>query len=140
MPGVAVGVAFGALGALSDPAHYHQALAAAIALTIGIGLQDIPEGLAVSMPLRREGMTRWRAFWNGQLSGVVEPLGAMAGAAFVIMSGSILPYALAFAAGAMVFVVVEQVIPESQQNGNGDLATLGLIAGFALMMAMDIAL
>lgn len=138
--GMAVGVAFGALSQISDPALYHQAMAGAIALTIGIGLQDIPEGLAVSMPLRREGMGRWRAFWNGQLSGIVEPIGALAGATFVMMTGSILPYALAFAAGAMIFVVVEQVVPESQQNGHGDAATLGLIAGFALMMAMDIAL
>jgi ZIP family zinc transporter len=138
--GISVGVAFGALSQFSDPAQYQHALTAALALMIGIGIQDIPEGLAVSMPLRREGLGRFRAFLYGQASGVVEPLGAVLGALAVILMTSLLPYALAFSAGAMVFIVVEEVIPESQQNGHGDLATLGLVFGFALMMALDIGL
>ena len=115
-------------------------LTAAIAVTLGIGIQNFPEGLAVSMPLRREGMSRSKAFWYGQLSGLVEPIAAVAGASAVLMAKSILPYALAFAAGAMIFVVVEEVIPESQRQGNTDLATGGAMIGFIIMMILDIAL
>jgi len=134
--GLAVGVAFGAASAGLPAAT----LNAAIAVTLGIGIQNFPEGLAVSMPLRREGMSRFRAFWYGQLSGLVEPVAAVAGAFAVIMAKSILPYALAFAAGAMVFVVVEEVIPESQRQGNTDLATGGAMIGFIIMMILDVAL
>jgi ZIP family zinc transporter len=134
--GLAVGVAFGAASANLPSAT----LTAAIALALGIGLQNFPEGLAVSMPLRREGMSRVRAFWYGQLSGLVEPIAAVAGAFAVIMAKTILPYALAFAAGAMIFVVVEEVIPESQRQGNTDLATGGALVGFIVMMVLDVAL
>lgn len=113
---------------------------AATALAIGIGLQNVPEGLAVSMPLRREGLGRWRALWYGQLSAIVEPLAAGLGAAAVLAVGALLPYALAFAAGAMLYVVVEELIPETERGGNVDVATLGFILGFALMMALDNAL
>jgi ZIP family zinc transporter len=113
---------------------------AATALALGIGLQNVPEGLAVSMPLRREGASRWRALWYGQLSALVEPVAAALGAALVLAMGAVLPYALAFAAGAMLFVVVEELIPETDRGGNIDVATLGFIAGFAVMMAMDNAL
>ncbi len=102
-------------------------------------LHNIPEGLAVSVPLRREGMSRLKSFWYGQLSGVVEPAAAVIGAATVIVAKSLLPYALGFAAGAMIFVVVEEVIPESQRGGNTDLATTGAMIGFALMMVLDVA-
>ncbi len=114
-------------------------LQAAVALAIGIGIQDIPEGMAVSMPLRREGLSRFKSFWYGQLSGIVEPIGAIIGATAVILANSLLPYALAFAAGAMFFIVVEEIIPESQSGGNGDLATMGTIVGFVLMMVLDVA-
>lgn len=134
--GLAVGVAFGAVGA----GYEHASLAAAIALALGIGIQNFPEGLAVSMPLRRTGMSRRRAFWYGQLSGVVEPISALVGAAVVVIAQPILPYALAFAAGAMIFVVAEQVIPEAQSNNNVDLATGGVMIGFTLMMVLDVAL
>ena len=134
--GLAVGVAFGA--AASDlPA---ASVAGAMALAIGIGIQNFPEGLAVAMPLRGEGMSRLRSFWYGQLSAVVEPIAGVIGAAAVILARPILPYALAFAAGAMIFVVVEEVIPESQRNGNQDLATMGAMIGFAVMMTLDVAL
>jgi ZIP family zinc transporter len=113
---------------------------AATALAIGIGLQNVPEGLAVSMPLRREGLGRWRALWYGQLSAVVEPVAAALGAAAVLAVGSLLPYALAFAAGAMLYVVVEELIPETERGGNVDVATLGFILGFAIMMSLDNAL
>lgn len=134
--GLAVGVAFGAVGAGLET----STLSGAIALAIGIGIQNFPEGLAVSVPLRREGMSQWKSFWYGQLSGFVEPVAAITGAALVIIARPILPYALAFAAGAMIFVVVEEVIPESQGNGNSDLATLGVIFGFIIMMVLDVAL
>jgi len=134
--GLAVGVAFGAASAGLPAAS----LTAAIALALGIGLQNFPEGLAVSMPLRREGMSRFRAFWYGQLSGLVEPIAAVAGAFAVITVKSILPYALAFAAGAMIFVVIEDVVPESQRQGNTDLATGGAMIGFIIMMILDVAL
>ncbi len=134
--GLAIGVAFGAVAAGFPSAT----LSAAIALTIGIGIQNFPEGFAVSVPLRREGMSRFKSFWYGQLSAIVEPIAAVVGAAAVILAQPILPYALAFAAGAMIFVVVEEVIPESQRNGNTDLATGGAILGFSVMMVLDVAL
>jgi len=133
--GLAVGVAFGALA--SDlPA---ASLGAAVALTIGIGIQNFPEGLAVSMPLRREGLSRRKSFWYGQLSAIVEPIAGVIGATAVIIAQPILPYALAFAAGAMIFVVIEEVIPEAQRGGNADLATMGGMVGFAVMMLLDVA-
>jgi ZIP family zinc transporter len=113
---------------------------AAVALTIGIGIQNCPEGTAVSVPLRREGLSRFKAWWYGQLSATVEPVAAVIGALAVVTMRPILPYALTFAAGAMIFVVVEEVIPESQLGGNGDLATLGTMLGFAVMMTLDVAL
>src|SRR4030066_665807 len=128
--GLAVGVAFGAVAAGVPSAT----LAGAVALAIGIGIQNFPEGLAVSMPLRREGMSRFKSFWYGQLSAVVEPIAGVLGAVAVILAQPILPYALAFAAGAMIFVVVEELIPESQRGGNTDLATAGAMIGFAVMM------
>jgi len=134
--GLAVGVAFGAVAAGIPSAS----LAGAVALAIGIGLQNFPEGVAVSFPLRREGFSRWKSFWYGQLSGVVEPFGGVLGAAAAIMMRPILPYALAYAAGAMIFVVVEDAIPESQLSGNTDVATLGAMLGFAVMMSLDVAL
>lgn len=133
--GLAVGVAFGAAANGMSSAT----LPGAIALALGIGLQNFPEALAVSMPLRRAGLSRLKSFWFGQLSGVVEPIAGMLGAAAVLMAQSILPYALAFAAGAMIFVVIEDIIPESQSQANTDLATMGAIIGFAVMMAMDVA-
>ncbi|MDX2006791.1 MAG: ZIP family metal transporter [Meiothermus sp.] len=112
----------------------------ALALAIGIGLQNFPEGLAVAMPLRREGIPPLRSFWWGQLSAIVEiPAGAL-GAAFVMVAQPVLPYALSFAAGAMVFVVIEEVIPEMLHNGNADLATLALMLGFVVMMVLDVSL
>lgn len=134
--GLAVGVAFGAVAAGLPEAT----LGGAIALAMGIGLQNFPEGLAVSMPLRRDGLSRPKAFWYGQLSGTVEPVAGMAGAALVLVAQPILPYALAFAAGAMIFVVVEEVIPESQTGGHPHAATLGAMLGFAVMMTLDVAL
>lgn len=137
--GLAVGVSFGAVEAAAGLGSTFS-FAGAVALAIGIGLQNFPEGVAVSMPLRGEGMSRAKSFWYGQLSGVVEPISALAGAAAVLAVRPILPYALAFAAGAMIFVVVEELIPESQQHGNTDLATLGAMLGFAVMMLLDVAL
>ena len=134
--GLAVGVAFGAVAAGSE----HASFAAAVALAIGIGIQNFPEGLAVSVPLRREGMGRLKSFWYGQLSGAVEPISAVIGAAAVIAMKPLLPYALSFAAGAMIFVVVEEVIPESQRSGNTDLATMATLIGFTVMMVLDVAL
>jgi len=134
--GLAVGVAFGALSADLPSAT----LAGAVALALGIGIQNFPEGTAVSVPLRREGMSRLKSFWYGQLSGVVEPLAGVLGAAAVMFMRPILPYALAFAAGAMIFVVVEELIPESQLEKNTDLATMGAMLGFAVMMTLDVAL
>ncbi len=133
--GLAVGVAFGS--AAMNP--HTMPLVSAIALAIGIGIQNFPEGLAVSFPLHRDGFTKGKSFWYGLLSGVVEPIAAVFGAAIVMLVQPLLPYALAFAAGAMIFVVVEEVIPESQQGGNGDLATMGTMVGFALMMFLDVA-
>ncbi len=134
--GLAVGVAFGAAAAGLDSAT----LAGAIALAIGIGIQNFPEGTAVSMPLRREGVSRAKSFWYGQLSGVVEPMAGVAGAALVLIARPILPYALSFAAGAMIFVVVEELVPESQTGGHSHSATWGAIIGFAVMMTLDVAL
>jgi len=134
--GLAIGIAFGAVAVSSSTAT----LQAAIALAIGIGIQDIPEGLAVSLPLCRDKISRLRSFWYGQLSGIVEPVGAVIGAGTVILAQSILPYTLAFAAGAMFFIVVEELIPESQRGGNPDLATMGTIVGFVVMMILDVAL
>ena len=137
--GLAVGVAFGAAAGLAGAAHASQ-VGAAVALAIGIGLQNFPEGTAVALPLRREGMSRMRAFWYGQLSGIVEPVAGVLGAVLVMSMTAILPYALAFAAGAMIFVVAEELIPEAQRKGNVDLATMGVIVGFAVMMTLDVAL
>lgn len=134
--GLAVGISFGAAAAGLPGAT----VSAAVALAIGIGLQNLPEGLAVAVPLRREGLGRAKSFWYGQLSAVVEPVAAVAGAAAVFHLRPLLPYALAFAAGAMIFVVIEEVVPESQTNGNSDLATLGAIGGFTVMMILDVAL
>jgi len=134
--GLAVGVAFGALAINPDPAM----LAGAVALAIGIGLQNFPEGAAVSIPLRREGFTRLKAFNYGQLSGVVEPVAGVIGAYLVLTITPLLPYALSFAAGAMIFVVVEELIPESQAGNETDLSTIGAMLGFATMMLLDVAL
>ena len=134
--GLAVGVAFGALGANLPTAT----LAGAVVLSIGIGIQNLPEGIAVSVPLRREGLTRFKSFWYGQLSGVVEPIAGVIGAAAVLLMKPILPYALSFAAGAMIYVVIEELIPESQLESNSDVATIGAMLGFAVMMLLDVAL
>ncbi len=137
--GLAIGVLFGAAASGIDPTGT-ATVAGAIILAIGIGIQNFPEGLAVSMPLRREGVSVKKSFWYGQVSGVVEPVFAVIGAAAVILVQPILPYALAFAAGAMIYVVVEELIPESQQHGNTDMATLGTMIGFCVMMTLDVAL
>ena len=134
--GLAVGVAFGA-AAVGMP---QATLGGAIALALGIGIQNFPEGVAVAMPLRKEGLSRLKSFNFGQLSGTVEPVAGILGALFVISARSLLPYFLAFAAGAMIFVVVEEVIPESQHGGNSDIATMGAMLGFTVMMILDVAL
>lgn len=134
--GLAVGVAFGALSAGLPSAT----LAGAVALALGIGIQNFPEGTAVSVPLRREGMPRLKSFWYGQLSGVVEPIAGVLGAVAVIVMRPILPYALAFAAGAMIYVVVEELIPEAQMGHDTHAATIGAMLGFAVMMTLDVAL
>ncbi len=134
--GLAVGVAFGAVAAGIPSAS----LASAIALAIGIGLQNFPEGMAVAMPLRGEGMSQWKAFMLGQASGLVEPIAGVLGALAVISMQSILPYALSFAAGAMIYVVVEELIPESQRGESTDIATMGAMVGFAVMTFLDVAL
>jgi ZIP family zinc transporter len=134
--GLAVGVAFGALANNPDAGM----LAGAVALAIGIGLQNFPEGAAVSIPLRREGFSRLKAFNYGQLSGVVEPVAGVLGAYLVLTVTPLLPYALSFAAGAMIFVVVEELIPESQTGNETDLSTIGAMVGFATMMVLDVAL
>ena len=141
--GLAVGVAFGAIVSpeiLNNLNGDIFTLGSAVALAIGIGIQNFPEGFAVSMPLRRQGMSKFKSWQWGQLSAIVEPIFAVIGAAIVMQVLPILPYALAFAAGAMIFIVVEEVIPESQEGGNTDLATMGLIAGFIVMMALDVGL
>jgi ZIP family zinc transporter len=134
--GMAIGVAFGAASAGIPGAT----VTGAIALALGIGLQNFPEGLAISAPLRREGLSRGKSFWYGQLSAIVEPIGAMIGAAAVISMRQLLPYALAFAAGAMIFVVIEELIPEAEQGQNTDIATAGAMIGFTIMMVLDVAL
>ncbi len=134
--GLAVGVAFGAVGAGIPSAS----LTSAIALALGIGLQNFPEGMAVSMPLRGEGLSRGKAFMLGQLSGVVEPIAGVLGALAVISMQALLPYALCFAAGAMIYVVVEELIPEAQCGENTDISTIGVMVGFALMTFLDVAL
>ncbi len=132
--GLAVGVAFGAVAAGISP----EGLGAATVLALGIGLQNFPEGFAVSGPLAGEGHSRLRSFWYGQLSAIVEPIAAVVGAAAVFIAQPLLPYALGFAAGAMIFVVGEEVIPQSQMHGNTDLATMSLLFGFVTMMVLDV--
>ena len=134
--GLAVGVLFGGVAAGIPEAS----IAGAVTLAIGIGIQNFPEGIAVSMPLRRMGMSRGKSFMYGQSSAIVEPIFGVLGAVAVTFFTPILPYALAFAAGAMIFVVVEEVIPETQQDKNTDIATLGFIGGFIVMMILDVAL
>ena len=135
--GLAVGIAFGAVAANLPSAT----IGGAIALAIGIGIQNFPEGAVVSMPLRREGVTKGKSFFIGQASGIVEPIAGVIGVLFVLKMQNILPYALCFAAGAMIFVVVEELIPESQKNyANIDLITMATLSGFSVMMILDIAL
>ncbi len=137
--GLAIGVAFGAVGVGLGEGVPAASLGAAIALAVGIGLQNFPEGTAVAMPLRREGMSRGKSFFYGQLSAVVEPVAAVIGAAAVIVAAPILPYALAFAAGAMIFVVAEELIPEAKR-GSPDIAAMSLMVGFGVMMTLDVGL
>ena len=137
--GLAIGVAFAAAAAPLDLAM-GGTLASAAALAIGIGIQNFPEGIAVAMPLRREGASAGKSFWYGQLSAVVEPVAAVVGAAAVTLFSGVLPYALAFAAGAMIYVVVEELIPEAHQGGRADLATVSAMIGFAVMMVLDVGL
>jgi len=134
--GLAVGVLFGGVAAGLPEAS----IAGAVVLAMGIGIQNFPEGVAVSMPMRRQGLSRWKSFMYGQSSAIVEPIAAVIGALAVTFFTPILPYALAFAAGAMIFVVVEEVIPETQQDKYTDIATLGFIGGFIVMMILDVAL
>ncbi len=137
--GLAVGVLFGAASTLMG-VEQTEMIIAGISLAIGIGIQNFPEGFAVAMPLRRQGVSRRKSFWYGQLSAVVEPVAAVFGALAVAFFQPILPYALAFAAGAMIFVVVEEVIPETQRDKYTDIATLGFIGGFIVMMSLDVGL
>lgn len=134
--GLAVGVLFGGV-AMGMP---EATIGGAVALAIGIGIQNFPEGIAVAMPLRRHGVSRFKSFWYGQLSAIVEPVAAVIGALAVTFFTPLLPYALAFAAGAMIFVVVEEVIPETQRDKYTDIATLGFIGGFIVMMILDVGL
>ena len=134
--GLAVGIAFGALANNPDIGI----LSGAVALAIGIGLQNFPEGAAVSIPLRREGLSRLKAFNYGQISGIVEPIAGVSGALLVLAITPLVPYALAFAAGAMIFVVVEELIPESQRGNETDFSTIGALFGFTIMMLLDVAL
>jgi ZIP family zinc transporter len=134
--GLAIGVAFGAVAAGLPSAT----IGGAVALAVGIGIQNFPEGTAVSVPLRREGLSRFKSFWYGQLSGIVEPIAGVLGAFAVIVMRPILPYALAFAAGAMIYVVVEELIPEAQHEKETDIATIGAMVGFSVMMLLDVAL
>jgi len=134
--GLAVGVAFGAAASGLSSAT----VAGAVALAIGMGIQNFPEGSAVSIPLRREGLSRTKSFWYGQASGMVEPIAGIIGAAAVMIMQPLLPYALSFAAGAMIYVVVEELIPEAQSSGSSDNATMGTLFGFAIMMLLDVAL
>lgn len=134
--GLAVGVLFGAAALGLDGAS----IEGAVALAIGIGIQNFPEGIAVAMPLRRHGVSRFKSFWYGQLSAIVEPVAGVAGALAVIYIQAVLPFALAFAAGAMIYVVVEEVIPETQRDKYTDVSVLGFIGGFLVMMTLDVAL
>jgi ZIP family zinc transporter len=134
--GLAVGVLFGGVAAGLPEAT----IAGAVALAMGIGIQNFPEGLAVSMPLRRQGVSKFKCFWYGQMSAIVEPVAAVIGALAVTIFTPVLPYALAFAAGAMIFVVVEEVVPETQRDNFTDIATLGFIGGFLVMMVLDVGL
>jgi ZIP family zinc transporter len=134
--GLAVGVLFGGVAAGLPEAS----IAGAVVLALGIGIQNFPEGIAVSMPMRRLGLSRRKSFFYGQASAIVEPIAGVIGAIAVTFFTPILPYALAFAAGAMIFVVVEEVIPETQQDKYTDIATLGFIGGFVVMMTLDVAL
>jgi ZIP family zinc transporter len=134
--GLAVGVLFGAAANGIEGATF----SAAITLAIGIGIQNLPEGFAVAMPLRRAGASKFKSFWYGQLSAIVEPIAGVIGALAVVYVEPILPFALAFAAGAMIFVVVEEVIPETQRDKYTDLSVLGFIGGFTVMMILDVAL
>ena len=134
--GLAVGVLFGAAAS----GYAENMIPAAIALALGIGIQNFPEGLAVSMPLRRMGVSRFKSFWYGQLTAVVEPVAGVLGAMAVIYMEPFLPFALAFAAGAMIYVVVEEVIPETQRDKYTDVAVLGFVGGFVVMMVLDVAL
>ncbi|XP_034939076.1 zinc transporter ZIP11 isoform X1 [Chelonus insularis] len=133
--GLAVGVAFGAVGS-SASATFENARN----LAIGIGIQNFPEGLAVSLPLQAAGFSTLKSFWYGQLSGMVEPIAGILGAAGVSLASPVLPYALAFAAGAMIYVVVDDIIPEAHQSGNGKLASWGAMVGFLIMMSLDVGL
>ena len=137
--GLAVGVAFGAASSGMAEGSLATSLGGAVALTLGIGLQNLPEGTAVSMPLRREGLSRAKCFFYGQLSGLAEPAAAVIGAVAVVAAQPILPYALAFAAGAMIFVAAEELIPEAKR-GSPDIAAMSLMVGFAVMMTLDVAL
>lgn len=134
--GLAIGVMFGGVAAGIPEAS----IAGAVALTIGIGIQNFPEGIAVSMPMRRHGASRWRSFNYGQMSAIVEPVFGVLGALAVSFFNPILPYALAFAAGAMIYVVVEEVIPETQRDKYTDIAAMGFIFGFVVMMILDVGL
>jgi ZIP family zinc transporter len=134
--GLAVGVAFGSLGLSGGSASF----GAALALAMGIGIQNFPEGAAVSIPLRRENVSRFKSFMIGQASGVVEPIAGVLGAFLVLLIQPMLPFALAFAAGAMIYVVVEELIPEAQQHGSSDFSTIGAMLGFVVMMLLDVAL
>ena len=134
--GLAVGVLFGGVAAGLPEAS----VTGAVVLALGIGIQNFPEGIAVAMPMRRQGVSRFKSFWYGQLSAIVEPIAGLLGAVAVTFFTPLLPYALAFAAGAMIFVVVEEVIPETQQDKYTDIATLGFIGGFIVMMVLDVAL
>lgn len=134
--GLAVGIAFGAAAADIPGAE----IAGAVALAMGIGLQNFPEGTAVAVPLRRAGLSRRKSFLWGQMSAVVEPVAGVLGAMFVISIRSMLPYALSFAAGAMIFVVIEEVVPETQRDKYTDQAALGFVGGFIIMMILDVSL
>ena len=134
--GLSVGVAFGSLAYGLDGATP----AAACLLALGIGIQNLPEGTAVSVPLRREGMSRGRAFFLGQASGIVEPIAGVIGAALVLRARLLLPYMLAFAAGAMIYVVVEELIPEMSQGEHSNVGTICFALGFSVMMVLDVAL
>jgi len=134
--GLAVGVLFGGVAAGIPEAS----ISGAVVLALGIGIQNFPEGIAIAVPLRRQGASRFKSFWYGQMSAIVEPIFAVLGALAVTFFTPILPYALAFAAGAMIFVVVEEVIPETQLDKYTDIAALGFVGGFVIMMTLDVAL